>query len=122
MKKSEQLPSRQHIIYINECAMALFSKLNFEKGKWFDCLKEALRQHREYLIRCVEERKKIEAERLPNCEICGFPMSQIDVWNYVSYCHPCWKKKYVDAVCCPVRGPRLTNTHTIKPRPPHICL
>ena len=109
MMKKEQLFGKDHIKYINENAVGIFSKLNWESGKWPSCIRESLLQHRIYLIKCVEERKKIKSDKLKVCEKCGVELDEIDISHYVSYCHRCFKRKYIDAVC-------------VKPRPRGVCL
>lgn len=113
MKKPEQLPKKEHIHYINDCAMVIWNKLKLEEGKWLSCLKEALRQHRLYLIQCIEERKRIESEINLSCEGCGIRLNDEDIFRYVSFCHKCFRIKYIDAVC--VSTP-MTSKHFIKPR------
>ena len=102
MKKPEQLPNKEHRQYIQNRAVSIWSKqFNLEGGKWFECIRLALKEHREYLAQCVEERVRIRREQDKHCEDCGTPLDQMDIYHYVSYCHNCFKVKYVDSVCIP---------------------
>jgi hypothetical protein len=134
MKPPEQLKGREHMRYINERAVAILMKdHNWEKGNWFNCIRKALKEHREYLIKCVEERKRIESEQKPpvkHCEGCGTELDQMDIFHYVDYCHGCWKARYVDSVCVnlsqatgrPIGRPPGCHA-PVKPRPQRgLCL
>ena len=125
MKLSEQRKGREHLVFIQERALTLLrSKYNWKHGNWFTCIREALQEHREYLIRCVKEREKIKKERKKEvceiCEVCETPLTSHDVSCYLSLCHDCWKKKYVDAACA--ISPKKQRP-VAKPRPVRgLCL
>ena len=107
--KAEQLKGREHLEYIREQAVAiLLKKWNCQSGHWYECIRDALREHREYLIKCVEERKKIESEQIKKCDSCKTLLDDEDIYKYVSYCHSCWKRIYVDSACV---------HYPVKPRP-----
>lgn|ERR1035437_343660 len=129
-KVTEQLNGRDHLRYINERAVSILQKEHdWKRGNWFNCIRKALKEHREYLISCVEERKRIEAEQPKQpkqCSSCGTELDGYDIFNYVDYCHGCWKTKYVDSVCVatrPMNRPSGCCELKLKPRPSlGLCL
>jgi hypothetical protein len=97
MKLPEQQKGRAHLRYINERASAILqNKFDFKGGNWHECIRMALKEHREYLVRCCEERNKIEAEKTPRCDGCGTLLEPDDIFHYVSYCHDCFQREYID--------------------------
>jgi len=118
MKLPEQKKGREHLAHIHEAAMALYGKTNFEGGCWFACLKQAMKDHREYLIKCVEERKRIEAESTKRCDDCGIELDADDIFHYVSICHSCYEARR-DNDCSQRPGRRR---HLNRPTMLGLCL
>jgi len=118
--KPEQLKGREHITRINEVAMAIFSKrFNFKGGCWFECIRQALKDHREYLIKCVEERKRIEAESAKHCDDCGIELDADDIFHYVSICHSCYQAR-IDYSCANRNSSR--RQYLARSKMPGLCL
>lgn len=94
MTITEQKKGRAHIDYIREIAIAYWAKMNWKDGFYPVCLRDAMKEHRDYLIRCLEEKQKIareqQRERMPKCKECFTPLDQNDLFHYGMCCRDCF--------------------------------
>jgi len=100
MTITEQKKGRHHIDYIKEIAIAYWAKMNWKDGMYPTCLRDAMKEHREYLIRCHNEKIKIAQEqrraavsRMPKCKECFTPLDQNDLFHYGMYCRDCFHSR-----------------------------
>jgi len=87
---TQQKKGKRHIDYINELAVAYWAKLDFTDGMYCTCLRDAMKEHREYLIRCVEEQRRIDLESKRTCRDCLTPLDQHDFFHYGLMCRDCF--------------------------------
>ena len=123
MKLPEQKKGKAHIKYINGAAETILSKNGWKGGCWFACIRQALKEHREYLIKCIEEQRRIEAESTKHCDDCGNELDADDIFHYVSLCHSCYQAK-LEYDCSQRRqfGRPPERSEMMHPRMPGLCL
>lgn len=97
MTITPQKKGKLHIDYIKGLAIAYWAKLNWKPGTYPQCLRDAMKEHREYIVKCENERRKIAVgkrrvaiERIPKCKECFTPLEQNDLFHYGMYCRDCF--------------------------------
>ena len=95
-----QKKGKSHIAYINEIAISYWAKLDFKRGCYAQCLRDAMKEHRDYLIACLKKRRNINQEHKREfqcrCEDCFTPLEQNDIFHYGMRCHGCFQERFAD--------------------------
>lgn len=90
MTVMQQQKGRSHINYIRDLAIVYWSDLDWKEGMYPTCLRDAMKEHRDYLIRCAEEQRKIAVEKTHRCKDCMTPLGHSDLFHYGYYCRDCF--------------------------------
>lgn len=109
--REQQQKGRKHKEHINQVAISHWVKSNWDIGAYPQCLRDAMRDHRNYLISCIKERKKIQAERMPRCQHCMTPLTSNDIFHYGQSCHDCFRMQHLEGITTsgipiPIRIPK----------------
>ncbi len=96
MKAIIQKMGLDHVHHIFDVAMEIWEKEFQWKNELDDCLKIAMKRHREALLKDVEEYRKppiVPRGAVKRCEVCQCEMPNSA--SYINHCVVCWRKKFL---------------------------
>lgn len=96
MTITPQKKGKAHIDYIKEIAIAYWAKINWLTGMYPQCLRDAMKEHREYLIECENEQRKIAREQIQSrmkCRECFTMLEEVDIFHFGNLCRDCFQAK-----------------------------